>query len=159
MEVGERNLRLGRLLYRKALGDLESGRILLKNSRYADAVFHFQQSAEKSVKALLVLKDIEIREHIVSGYFASEIISEAEPEPEKSLRESLRALISLEEHAIKPRYPRLTERFEWDPERDYKPQVVEKAESEAELVVRMVEAYARSNFGVNLKLKSPRGPG
>jgi len=71
MESGQNRLNLARLYFRKARADLESARHLSSVSQYANAVFLAQQCGEKVAKAALVLKNIEIREPIVSGYLAA----------------------------------------------------------------------------------------
>lgn len=104
----ERRLVYAKLLFKKPCSDLDSARLLHENGFYSNAVFLAQQAAEKAVKPLLALKGLEIREHIVSGYFASEILAFCPEEWEEKLRETLRSLVSLEEHTMKPRYPIVT---------------------------------------------------
>lgn len=151
MGAGERNLELARLLYVKAEGDLESARVLFKAARFADSVYHCQQAAEKAVKSILILKGVEVREHIVSGYFSSEIVSFAEPDLVKELREVVRTLVELEEHLIRTRYPRVSERYIWNPEVEYRTEDGERALDQAQRVLQILERYARLNFGVKLK--------
>ena len=75
MESSENRLNLARLYFKKAHADLESAKHLKSQGQYANAVFLAQQCGEKAAKATLALKNIEIREHIVSGYLASQVVS------------------------------------------------------------------------------------
>jgi len=140
-------MNLARLYFRKAHADLESARHLTSVSQYANAVFLAQQCAEKAAKATLALKNIEIREHIVSGYLASELIAFA-PEPwEERLRSVVRMLVALEEHSIKPRYPFVTAARIWDPEKGYDKQAAEDAVRKAESILKELEEFCESNLG------------
>lgn len=150
MEVKEHHIVYAKLLFKKAVSDLKSAKLLHENNFYSNAVFLAQQSVEKAVKALLALKGIQIREHIVSGYFASEILAFAPEEWESKLREVLRALISLEEHVLKPRYPIVTPRRIWDPEEGYTKELSTEALENAEKILDVVKRYALEMFNVKL---------
>ena len=119
MESSENRLNLARLYFKKAHADLESAKHLKSQGQYANAVFLAQQCGEKAAKATLALKNIEIREHIVSGYLASHVVSFAPETWEDGLREVVRMLVALEEHSIKPRYPFVSASRIWDPEKGY----------------------------------------
>ena len=118
-------LNLAALYFKKSRADLESAKHLGSIGHYANAVFLAQQCGEKAAKATLALKNIEIREHIVSGYLASQVVSFAPEMWEESLREAVRMLVALEEHSIKPRYPFVTAARIWDPEKGYDKQAAE----------------------------------
>jgi HEPN domain-containing protein len=119
MESSENRLNLARLYFKKAHADLESAKHLNLLGQHANAVFLAQQCGEKAAKAILALKNVEIREHIVSGYLASQVVSFAPETWEERLREVVRMLVALEEHSIKPRYPFVTASRVWDPEKGY----------------------------------------
>jgi HEPN domain-containing protein len=147
MESGQNRLNLARLYFKKARADLESARHLSSVSQYANAVFLAQQCGEKSAKATLALKNIEIREHIVSGYLASELVAFSPEAWEERLRGVVRMLVALEEHSIKPRYPFVTAARIWDPERGYDRQAAEDAVKKAESILRELEKFCESNLG------------
>jgi HEPN domain-containing protein len=140
-------MNLARLYFRKAHADLESARHLISISQHANAVFLAQQCGEKAAKATLALKNIELREHIVSGYLASELIAFAPEEWEERLRGVVRMLVALEEHSIKPRYPFVTAARIWDPEKGYDRQAAEDAVRKAESILKELEEFCESNLG------------
>jgi HEPN domain-containing protein len=127
LESGKNRLNLARLYFRKARADLESAKHLVSFAQYANAVFLAQQCAERSAKATLAMNNIEVREHVVSGYFASEVVAFAPEVWEERAREVVRMLVALEEHSIRPRYPFVTASRIWDPEKGYDKQATETA--------------------------------
>jgi len=118
---------LARLYFRKAGADLESSEHLSSAGQYANAVFLAQQCGDKAAKATLALRNIEVREHIVSGRLASDVLAFAPEAWEERLKGVVRMLVALEEHSIKPRYPFVTASRIWDPEKGYDTQAAEAA--------------------------------
>ncbi len=58
-----------------AKAELEVARRLAQNKDYWTAVYHSQQAAEKMTKAVLFKhRVIEMKEHIISGLFASRVL-------------------------------------------------------------------------------------
>jgi HEPN domain-containing protein len=114
--------------------------------QYANAVFLSQQCGEKAAKATLALKNIEIREHIVSGYVASQLVSFAPEKWEESLREVVRMLVALEEHSIKPRYPFVTASRIWDPEKGYDREAAEAAIAKAQSILGLLENFSQGSL-------------
>jgi HEPN domain-containing protein len=147
LESSKNRLNLARLYFKKARADLESAKHLVSFAQYANAVFLAQQCAEKSAKATLAMKNIEVREHIVSGYLASEVVAFAPEAWEERAREVVRMLVALEEHSIRPRYPFVTASRIWDPEKGYDKQAAEAAIAKAERILRDLEGFCGSNFG------------
>lgn len=147
MESGKNRLNLARLYFRKAHADLQSATHLTSVSQYANAVFLSQQCAEKAAKGTLALKNMEVREHIVSGYLASELIAFAPEAWEERLRGVVRMLVALEEHSIKPRYPFVTAAKIWDPEKGYDRQAAEEAVRKAASILSELEQFCESNLG------------
>jgi HEPN domain-containing protein len=126
---------------------LESARRLGECGYYANAVFLSQQCGEKTAKAALALKNIEIREHIVSGYLASEIVAFAPENWEGRLRDVVRMLVALEEHSVKPRYPFITAARIWDPEKEYSKKAADDAIEKAQAILSELEAFSERNLG------------
>lgn len=102
---------------------------------------------EKAAKATLAMKNIEVGEHMVSGYLASEVVAFASEAWEKRLREVVRMLVALEEHSIRPRYPFVTASRIWDPEKGYDRQAAEDAIQKAETILKELEEFCESNLG------------
>jgi HEPN domain-containing protein len=140
-------LNLATLYFKKARADLDSAKHLSSIGQYANAVFLAQQCGEKAAKATLALKNIEIREHIVSGYLASQVVSFAPESWEEKLREVVRMLVALEEHSIKPRYPFVTASRIWDPEKGYDKKAAETAIDKAEFMLKRLEEFSRDTLG------------
>lgn len=139
-------LNLAALYFKKAHADLESAKHLGSIGQYANAVFLSQQCGEKAAKATLALKNIEIREHIVSGYVASQLVSFAPEKWEESLREVVRMLVALEEHSIKPRYPFVTASRIWDPEKGYDREAAEAAIAKAQSILGLLENFSQGSL-------------
>jgi HEPN domain-containing protein len=86
-----------------AKAELGVARRLAAQGDYWTAVYHCQQAAEKMAKAVLSkLGVVEVKEHIVSGLFASRILRHRR---DPDLQKAYRALLKLEEHLQKARYP------------------------------------------------------
>lgn len=85
-----------------ALKDLEVGNLLIKKGiGYWDfALFHFQQSVEKSIKAFLVWNDRSFKKIHFLGTLGQVCIS-----IDPSLDESLRNVDVLSKYAVDARYP------------------------------------------------------
>ena len=147
MESSKNRLNLARLYFRKAQADLESAKHLSSVAQYANTVFLAQQCGEKAAKATLAMKNIEVREHIVSGYVASEVVAFAPEAWEGRLREVVRMLVALEEHSIRPRYPFVTASRIWDPEKGYDKQTAEETVRKAQMILKELQEFCESNFG------------
>lgn len=106
-----------------------------------------QQAAEKAAKAVLALKGVDIREHIVSGFLASEVLTFAPERWEERLRSAIRELVSLEEHTIRPRYPIVTPARIWDPEEGYDRVAAEDAVNRCKEIMRALIQYSEESFG------------
>ncbi len=146
MESSENRLNLAKLYFKKARADLESAKHLNSIGHYANAVFLAQQCGEKAAKATLALKNIEIREHIVSGYLASQVVSFAPETWEERLRDIVRMLVALEEHSIRPRYPFVTASRIWDPEKGYDREAAESAIAKAQSILRQLEEFSQDTL-------------
>ncbi|MGC9059305.1 MAG: HEPN domain-containing protein [Candidatus Aenigmatarchaeota archaeon] len=87
--------------------DLNSAEVLLKHGFFADSTYHSQQAVEKVCKALLILENKFVSDHIISG-IVSKILDK------ELAKEIIPTLKSLEEHWIKPRYPFIGRKLIWD---------------------------------------------
>ncbi len=86
-----------------AKAELGVARQLAEQKYYWASVYHCQQAAEKMVKAVLFKRGIaEMKEHVISGIFASRILRERRTE---ELNTVYRYLLRLESHLNKSRYP------------------------------------------------------
>jgi len=86
-----------------AKAELSVAKRLAEQKDYWAAVYHCQQAAEKMVKAVLFKRGIaEMKEHVISGLYASRILREKRSE---ELDTVYRYLLRLESHLNKSRYP------------------------------------------------------
>ena len=90
------------------------------------------------MKSLLILNKVDVREHIVSQHLVRDIGQLIPPEDDKLFESVIEALVKLEQHWIKPRYPYITSRFEWDPEDEYTQDKAENAVKTAEYVISQI---------------------
>ena len=134
---------------KRAEEDLRVARILLENSAFADSVYHAQQAAEKAAKALLMLMNVEVMEHKVGGIFYDSV---AIHYPE--LEEVSDAIVRLEKHWVKPRYPIKTSRGIFDPLKYYNRDIAKKAIKDAEFVVKRIKEFIEKEFGIKVKQTS-----
>ncbi|MHA1973436.1 MAG: HEPN domain-containing protein [Candidatus Hodarchaeales archaeon] len=141
--------KLANLFMKKAEGDLKSAEILYKAGRYADAAYHAQQSAEKAIKAILLLNNVDVREHIVSQNFVRYIGHLIPPDQDEAFHKVVEAVVNLEQHWIRPRYPYITTRFNWDPEEQYNAINTEKAIETAHFVLKNIKILAEELFAYN----------
>jgi HEPN domain-containing protein len=93
------------------------------------------------------MKNIEVREQVVSGYLASKVVAFAPEVREERAREVVRMLVALEEHSIRPRYPFVTASRISDPEKGYDKQAAESAITKAEAILKDLEGFCESNLG------------
>lgn len=140
--------KLAKLFMTRAEGDLKSAKVLLDAERYADAAYHSQQAAEKAVKSLLLLNKIDVREHLISSYFVRNISPLLPPEKDQLIRDIVESLALLEQHWIKPRYPYITSRFEWDPEKEYTKEKAQDALDTAKTILQNMKELAKELFAV-----------
>lgn len=86
-----------------AKAELDVARRMAAQGDYWTAVYHCQQAAEKMTKAVLFkYKIIEMKEHVISGLFASRLLRHRRS---KELNQVYRYLAQLERHVNKARYP------------------------------------------------------
>jgi HEPN domain-containing protein len=146
----ENKINLASLFIKKAKQDLDSSNILLEHGSYADACYFSQQAAEKAVKAALILKTgLYPRDHLVSGYFSSELLAFIDPKWEKKLRPLIVDIVELEEHWLKPKYPFVTDTYKWDPTEEYTKKDSEAAYKKAKNVLDVVFGFIKDTYDVS----------
>jgi len=151
MENRRFNIKYAKLFIKRAKEDLEVAKVLLETNHYPDAVYHSQQCAEKAIKAILVLNNVVIRRHIVSGVFRNIIYG---MKIEESWRGKLLHLIpkieSLEEHWVMPRYPEPYFGEFWNPLDEYTKEDAEECLKNAEEVLEVVKDFLKEEYGLEL---------
>ncbi len=143
-------IELAKLFIKKAKQDLKNSRLLLENDSFGDACYFAQQTAEKAVKAALILKSgLYPRDHLVSGHVSSELLAFIEPKWEKRLRKLLINIVELEEFWLKPKYPYITDTFEWDPTEEYSKGDAEKAYKKAEEILNTFSEFLKETYNLD----------
>ncbi|MCX8191155.1 MAG: HEPN domain-containing protein [Candidatus Aenigmarchaeota archaeon] len=120
-------LELSRLFLKKAKEDLEVAEILLREKKYADSVYHSQQAAEKSGKAILLINKIFVAEHRISRFL-----------PKKIGKKVIEYVKDLERHWVKPRYPFIGRDLIWDPTVEYTKELAEESLKKAKFVFEKI---------------------
>ena len=140
-------IRLAELFLKKSRQDLDSCKILLNHGSYGDSCYFAQQSIEKIIKASLILKSGEFpREHNIVGIFTQRVIAFVSPEWEKKFKKILPDIIELQEHWLKPKYPYITDSYEWDPTSQYKESDAKKAYKKAKNIINVISEFLKENF-------------
>ncbi|EHP88517.1 HEPN domain-containing protein [Methanotorris formicicus] len=149
MGDSEFNIKYAKLFIKRAEEDLEVANVLLKTNHYPDSIYHSQQCAEKAVKSILILNNVIVRRHIVSGIFRDVIYR---IDIEESWKEKLLYLIpkieSLEEHWVMPRYPEPYFGEFWNPLDEYTKEDAEECIKNAEEVLKVVKGFLKEKYGL-----------
>ena len=90
---------------------------LLQHKDYADSIYHSQQTAEKCVKAILILEKLFVRDRIVSDFFV-DIMNKFKQR--KELLDVLKDIKDLEKHCVRPRYSFISKHLIWNPLEEYR---------------------------------------
>ena len=130
--------------------DLEVGTKLIEAEYHDKAVYHFQQSVEKSVKAVLIAKGVFQKTHFV-GNILRRMISEAEVP--QGLETEILELASISE-SIEPevslsRYPGIIDDSLWLPFEEYRKEDSSEGEEKARRALQLSKKFFENWFGVD----------
>jgi len=121
----------------------------LKAGRYSRAVFNSQQCIELAMKAALTMHGIiQLLEHDVMPYFASEVVTRVSNKWVEAFREMVRETSWLFEHYTLSRYPMVRGRRIWRPSREYTRQQAEEAINSAKKALETITKYLKEEFKV-----------
>jgi len=121
----------------------------LKAGRYSRAVFNSQQCIELAMKAALTMHGIiQLLEHDVMPYFASEVVTRVSNKWVEAFREMVRETSWLFEHYTLSRYPMVRGRRIWRPSREYTRQQAEEAINSAKKALEIITKYLKEEFKV-----------
>jgi len=122
----------------------------LKAGRYSKVVFNSQQCLELAMKAALTMHGIlQLLEHDVMPYFASEVVTRVSNEWVEAFREIIRGTGWLFEHYTLSRCPMVKERRIWRPSNEYTRQQAEAAISSAKNAAEVITEYLKQKFGIS----------
>jgi len=143
-ELAESQLDEANISLQAAADDLRAG-------RYSRAVFNSQQCLELAMKAALTMHGIiQLLEHDVMPYFASEVVTRASNEWVEPFREIIRETSWLFEHYTLSRYPTVRGRRIWRPSREYTRQQAEEAIDSAKKAFQTITRYLKEKFKLML---------
>ncbi len=121
--------------------DLKAAEYLLREKIYERAVYHCQQSVEKSVKAVLMCFGVYEKTHYVANILRKEIGKKDLKEYAEKLSEIVKIAEELEPHVSLSRYPRLSGGEIWLPSKEYTREMAEGALKNAEKAVKIGKRF------------------
>jgi len=100
--------------------DYEIGVFILEKGYFDKAVFHFQQSVEKSLKAVMIMMGIFVKSHFVGKALIKEIEEKKFPDSWKNeLRRMAQMSTEIEPEVTWSRYPGIDNSNLWIPAEEY----------------------------------------
>jgi HEPN domain-containing protein len=122
--------------------DYEVGITLVKTEYFDKAVYHFQQSVEKMVKAVLISQGVFQKTHFV-GSILEGIIAEldASEESKEKLKELARISKNIEPEVSFNRYPGIINDALWLPYNEYTRKDAEEVMDKANIALEIAEDF------------------
>ena len=127
--------------------DYEIGLTLTKAGYFDKAVYHFQQSVEKAVKAVLISQGVFQKTHFV-GSILEGMINEmdASEASKERLKELARISINMEPEVSLSRYPGIIKDALWIPYKEYSREDAEEAMDKANIELKVAEDFLADWF-------------
>lgn len=127
--------------------DFEIGKTLIEGEYYDKAVYHFQQSIEKSIKSILIAKGVFQKTHLI-GRILRKVVSEKDIP--KRMKKDLLEVADISE-AIEPevslsRYPGIKDDSLWLPFKEYKKKDAEGAMKKAAKALSVAKRFLEDWF-------------
>jgi HEPN domain-containing protein/predicted nucleotidyltransferase len=116
--------------------DFSIGKNLLQEEFYDKSVYHFQQSAEKCIKSVLIAFGTFQKTHFIGNVLSEEILDKPLPEEWKQkLLEIAKLSEELEPEMSLSRYPGIINNVLWMPSEEYEQEDAGESLKKAELVL------------------------
>ena len=127
--------------------DYEIGLTLTKGGYFDKAVYHFQQSVEKAVKAVLISQGVFQKTHFV-GSILEGMINEmdASEASKERLKELARISINIEPEVSFSRYPGIINDALWLPYKEYSREDAEEAMDKENIALKVAEDFLADWF-------------
>ena len=127
--------------------DYEIGLTLTKAGYFDKAVYHFQQSVEKAVKAVLISQGVFQKTHFV-GSILEGMINEmdASEASKERLKELARISINMEPEVSLSRYPGIIKDALWIPYKEYSREDAEEAMDKENIALKVAEDFLADWF-------------
>jgi len=131
--------------------DLEIGKRLTDGGYYDKAVYHCQQSVEKSVKSILIAMGVFQKSHLIGGVLRK-IISEKVilKDIEKTLLEVAEISETIEPEVSLSRYPGIIDDSLWVPSEEYNQEDADKAMGKAAKALSIAKLFVEDWFSKTL---------
>ena len=127
--------------------DYEIGLTLTKAGYFDKAVYHFQQSVEKAVKAVLISQGVFQKTHFVGSILEGMINERDASEASKErLKELARISINMEPEVSLSRYPGIIKDALWLPYKEYSREDAEEAMDKANIELKVAEDFLADWF-------------
>lgn len=128
--------------------DNEIGDRLLADGYYDKAVYHFQQAAEKGVKAILICFGSVHKTHFVGSILDAFVEREDLPnKTRQALKEAARLSSKLEPEGTLSRYPGMSENSLWIPCEQYTSEDAQSSKQDAGRVIDIAREFLKEWFG------------
>lgn len=122
--------------------DFSIGEIILEKGYFDKAVYHFQQSVEKSVKAILICFGIFKKTHFVGNILLNDIKErKVEDKWKEKLMEIAVTCAEIEPEVTWSRYPGIDEDTLWVPSREYSKYDAEEIKEKCKKTVQMAREF------------------
>lgn len=126
--------------------DLQAAESLHRDKLFERAVYHCQQSVEKSLKSVLMCFGVYEKTHYVASILKKEIEKRNIKEYAEKLDEIIKIAEELEPHVSLSRYPGISGSEVWLPSREYTKEISEKAIKDAKKVFKIGKEFVKLWF-------------
>ena len=127
--------------------DFEIGHTLQEAGYFDKAVYHFQQSVEKAIKAVLITQGVFQKSHFVGSVLEGMIDELDAPEGAKEqLREMARIAKTIEPEVSLSRYPGIINDALWLPYKEYSREDAQEAKDRANRALKIAEDFLPAWF-------------
>jgi HEPN domain-containing protein len=127
--------------------DFEIGLTLLGAGYFDKAVYHFQQSVEKGIKAVLITQGVFQKTHFVGSIMEGMIDDvDASEETRERLNEMARIAKNIEPEVSLSRYPGIINDTLWLPYKEYSREDAQEAMEKANRALEIAEEFLTDWF-------------
>ena len=122
--------------------DFEIGIIILEKEYFDKAVFHFQQSVEKSLKAVLIMMGVFVKSHFIGKVLIKEIEGKQMPTLWiNKLRHIAQLSTEIEPEVTWRRYPGIDNNSLWIPAEEYSLEDAKKIKEKCQTILKTSQEF------------------
>lgn len=124
--------------------DFEIGIIILEKEYFDKAVFHFQQSVEKSLKAILIMMGVFVQSHFIGKALIKEIEEKQFPQLwMNKLRHIAQLSTEIEPEVTWSRYPGIDNNSLWIPAEEYSREDAKNVKEKCQTILKTSQEFYR----------------